>query len=53
MPMPSGEFAGNNTLTGGTGKFADIQGKGPFKCKPLNLANGQWTCDEQFEYRLP
>lgn len=52
-PMPSGDFAGNNTLTGGTGKFSGIQGKGPFKCRPLNLSTGQWTCDEQFEYRLP
>jgi len=52
-PMPSGEFAGNNTLTGGTGRFTGSVGKAPFKCKPSNRANGQWTCDERLGYRLP
>jgi hypothetical protein len=47
-----GTFSGMNQITGGTGKFTGIQGKAPFQCKALN-ANGQWTCAQQFEYRLP
>jgi hypothetical protein len=49
---PAGEFNGMNQITGGTGKFNGIQGKAPFQCKALS-ANGQWTCSQQFEYRLP
>jgi hypothetical protein len=49
---PAGEFSGMNQITGGTGKFKGIQGKAPFQCKALN-EKGQWTCKQQFEYRLP
>ena len=49
---PAGELDGMNQITGGTGKFKGIQGKAPFQCKALS-ANGQWTCKQQFEYRLP
>jgi hypothetical protein len=48
----NGVLAGMNQLTGGTGKFSGIQGKGPFQCKALN-ANGQYVCTQEFEYRLP
>jgi hypothetical protein len=51
---PGGDFNfnGMNEITGGTGKFKGIQGKAPFQCKALS-ANGQLTCKQQFEYRLP
>jgi hypothetical protein len=49
---PNSQFDGLNEITGGTGKYAGIQGKAPFHCRPLN-ANGQWACTQQFEYRLP
>ena len=49
---PNGQFDGLHKITGGTGKYAGIQGKAPFQCRALN-ANGQWVCTHQFEYRLP
>jgi hypothetical protein len=49
---PAGELTGMNQITGGTGKFNSIQGTAPFQCKALN-PNGQWSCKQQFEYRLP
>lgn len=49
---PNSQFDGMNKITGGTGKYAGIQGKAPFRCKALN-ASGQWACTQQFEYRLP
>ena len=49
---PNGQFDGLNQITGGTGKYTGMQGKGPFHCKPLN-GNGQWACTQQFDYRLP
>ena len=48
----SGQLEGLNQITGGTGKYAGIQGRAPFTCKALN-GSGQWTCLQQFEYRLP
>jgi hypothetical protein len=51
--LPSnGQFDGMNQITGGTGKYAGIQGRAPFHCRPLN-GSGQWACTQQFEYRLP
>ena len=49
---PTGLFEGLNQFTGGTGKYAGIQGKAPFHCRTLN-ANGQYACTQEFEYRLP
>ena len=49
---PAGEFNGLNKITGGTGKFAGIQGAAPFYCKFLN-AKGQASCTQKFDYRLP
>jgi hypothetical protein len=51
MPANS-SFDGLHKITGGTGKYAGVQGKAPFVCKALN-ANGQWACTQQFEYQLP
>lgn len=51
MP-PNTQFDGLNQITGGTGKYAGIQGKVPFQCVALN-GNGQWACTQQFKYRLP
>ncbi len=51
MP-PKSQFEAKLKITGGTGKYAGIQGKASEHCKPLN-ANGQWACTEQFDYRLP
>jgi hypothetical protein len=48
---PAGDYTGMNTITGGTGKFAGIQGKAPFQCKFLN-AQGQGACKQQFEYQI-
>lgn len=43
---------GVNEIVGGTGKYAGIQGNGPWKCKDAG-ANGQLNCTQRFEYRLP
>lgn len=40
---PNGEASGTNEITGGTGKYAGIQGKGPWKCKGVG-ANGEYQC---------
>jgi len=49
--LPSGSFDGVNKITGGTGKFKDIQGQAPFQCQFLN-DKGQANCTQQFEYQL-
>ncbi len=51
MP-PNAQFEGLNQITGGTGKYAGIQGRAPFQCIALN-ASGQYVCTQQFTYRLP
>jgi len=51
MP-PNAKLEGLNQITGGTGKYAGIQGKAPFQCIGLN-GSGQWACTQQFKYRLP
>lgn len=43
---------GVNEIVGGTGKYAGIQGNGPWKCKNAE-ANGQLHCIQRFDYRLP
>jgi hypothetical protein len=43
---------GINEIVGGTGKYAGIQGSGPWKCKDA-FANGQLNCTQRFDYRLP
>jgi len=41
------------TLTGGTGKFAGIQGKSTFQCKSVHSAPDFSVCNDQWDYRLP
>ena len=43
---------GVNQIAGGTGKYAGIQGSGPWKCKDTG-PNGQPFCTQRFDYRLP
>lgn len=43
---------GTNDITGGTGKYAGIQGSGPWKCKASG-SNGELQCVQRLEYRLP
>ena len=43
---------GVNQIAGGTGKYAGIQGSGPWKCKDTG-PNGQLFCTQRFDYRLP
>ena len=47
----SGALSGVNQITGGTGKFAGIQGKGAYQCTVLN-DKSQVACTQQFEYSL-
>lgn len=50
--MPEGGGQGTNEIAGGTGKYAGIQGSGPWKCKPAG-ANGELQCAQRLDYRLP
>jgi hypothetical protein len=43
---------GINNIVGGTGKYAGVQGSGPWKCKDPG-PNGQLFCTQRFDYRLP
>jgi len=43
---------GTNVITGGTGKYAGIQGSGPWKCK-MSGNNGELQCAQRIDYRLP
>jgi hypothetical protein len=47
----SGAAYGTHQITGGTGKFTGIQGKGSFRCTTLN-DKSQYECTQQFEYSL-
>ena len=49
---PDGEANGTNEITGGTGKYAGIQGSGPWTCKGVG-ANGEYQCTQRLDYRLP
>jgi hypothetical protein len=49
---PEGTATGSNQITGGTGKYAGIQGSGPWKCKGVG-SNGEYQCTQRFDYRLP
>lgn len=52
MP-PGAPYDGSGRFTAGTGKFAGITGGWSFRCRPVNLNTGQWTCDQKVDYRLP
>ncbi len=43
---------GTNEIAGGTGKYAGIQGSGPWKCK-MSGGNGELQCAQRLDYRLP
>jgi hypothetical protein len=47
----SGAAYGDHKITGGTGKFAGIQGKGSFQYT-ISSDKGQYACTQQFEYSL-
>ena len=47
-----GEFAGNVDMTGGTGKYAGIQGAWQFRCWGVG-PDGQLYCHQQAHYKLP
>ena len=51
-PDPEQGSQGINEIVGGTGKYAGIQGSGPWKCKYVG-ANGELYCNQRFDYRLP
>jgi hypothetical protein len=44
--------SGTNEIAGGTGKYAGIQGNGPWKCKGAG-SNGELQCAQRLDYRLP
>jgi hypothetical protein len=48
---PDGKGTGINEIAGGTGKYAGIQGRGPWNCQYASA--NQSTCTQQLEYRLP
>lgn len=43
---------GTNTITGGSGKYAGIQGSGPWRCK-ASVTQGEFHCNQRLDYRLP
>jgi hypothetical protein len=43
---------GTNVITGGTGKYAGIQGSGPWRCK-MSGNNGESQCAQRLDYQLP
>jgi hypothetical protein len=43
---------GTNEIFGGTGKYAGIQGSGPWKCS-MSGGNGELQCAQRLDYRLP
>ena len=44
--------SGTNEISGGTGKYAGIQGSGPWKCQGMG-SNGEVQCAQRLDYRLP
>lgn len=49
--FPDGNNDGVNEIVGGTGKYAGIQGRGPWKCRNAG-ANGELHCNQRFDYQL-
>ncbi len=43
---------GTGTITGGAGKYAGIEGKMVWECKPVDAAQDLSTCTQQFDYQL-
>lgn len=42
---------GDQSIQGGTGKFAGIEGKAPFKCQVVS-AEGQFACATDWTYQI-
>jgi hypothetical protein len=49
--FPDGNNDGVNEIAGGTGKYAGIQGRGPWKCRNAGV-NGELHCNQRFDYQL-
>ena len=43
---------GTGTITGGTGKYAGIQGKMAWQCKDVEPSQNLVACTQQFDYQL-
>jgi hypothetical protein len=43
---------GTGTITGGVGKYAGIEGKVVWQCKPVDAAQDLSACTQQFDYQL-
>jgi hypothetical protein len=43
---------GTGTIIGGIGKYAGIQGKMTYQCKPVDPAHELSACTQQFDYQL-
>jgi hypothetical protein len=52
LGLPNGYDEGTNVIAGGTGKYAGITGRGPWKCKTVG-GNGAIQCAQRLDYRLP
>jgi hypothetical protein len=52
LGLPNGYDEGTNVISGGTGKYAGITGRGPWKCKTVG-GNGGIQCAQRLDYRLP
>ena len=50
--LPNGYDEGTNVISGGTGKYSGITGRGPWKCKTVG-GNGGIQCAQRLDYRLP
>ncbi len=50
--LPNGYDEGTNVISGGTGKYTGISGRGPWKCKGVG-SNGGLQCAQRLDYRLP
>jgi hypothetical protein len=48
---PGGELTGHLGMTGGTGKYAGIQGEWDFRCQ--FIIPGQAYCQQKYTYKLP
>lgn len=49
--VKSGAVTGDQTIHGGTGKFAGIEGTAPFKCQAVS-AEGQFSCATDWKYEI-
>jgi hypothetical protein len=49
--LPNGYDEGTNVISGGTGKYVGITGRGPWKCKTVG-GNGGIQCAQRLDYRL-